>query len=358
MAAPVQKARVSSSSSISCPPIYVTHATKTPQDTPRSSHAHISHSDRAHSMSSMPSPYQEMVTSPYPSPVPTPTSGYHEDGPVGHTRHNGVMQAAVGRESPSSFLFLQPADGISTMKPAQWQRRQDTQKQYGDSNDYKNGYPYSEAFESSGGYDESSMHRKSSEYAWGYAHATNAGPMELDSHSEHKRESSASPVSTHDDRTNHAAYQYPPLKLAHSPSAYSDYSSDYHHHAKSFYGYQDHDMRQRIWGTSEATPVTSAATFKTRRYTSMPSPPHSQGRPSSPLATKSMEEQLSVPRTLPLSPASVPEIIVHSSLQRSSSEMQSQDHGSAYNPDSLPATMDFTRTYNPAYTTRNSPIDL
>ncbi|KAL1913755.1 hypothetical protein Sste5344_000021 [Sporothrix stenoceras] len=305
-------------------------------------------------MSAMPSPYHEMTSS-YPTPVPTPASGFHDDGAVGHSRHNGVIQATVGRESPSSFLF--PADSIAAIKSAQWQRRHDTHKQHDDSGDYKISYSYPEALEY-----ESSVQRKSSEYAWGYTHA-HPETMDLDSHHDHRRVMTESPVSAHDDRTSHAAYNYRPLRsLAHSPSAFSDYNTECHQTAKPFYGvshqYQEHDFKQRIWETSEATtPVTSAAAFETRRYTSMPSPAHSQGHPSSPRATKTMEEQLSVPRTLPLSPASVPEIMVQPSLQRSSSEMQSQDHGSAYNPDALPATMDFTRTYNPAYTTRNSTIE-
>lgn len=277
-----------------------------------------------------------------------------------------MLQVTIGRESPSSFL-LPTAENTTTLKAASWQHSHDAHKHHGDSSDYRSSCSYTSAFDPFGSRDQNTAHQRPPSYAWDDIRGQH-NHMELDPHNDHKRPPGESSGSAHEERANQAlhpeqgTYHYPPVKtLVHSPLAFGDYSSEYQHSVKSYYGasqhYHEQDGKPRSWGAPEAAPVSSTTAFETRRYHLLPSPPHSQGHPSSPKGANALDERLSTPRILPSSPASIPEIIAQPSLQRGPPEVQAQEHGSGYHSDSLSVTMDFARPYDAAYATSGSPSE-
>ncbi|KIH88192.1 hypothetical protein SPBR_07352 [Sporothrix brasiliensis 5110] len=289
---PSEGTRPSSSSTIAYSPLS--------QGTPRSVHAHVKRQDGISSLQTMPSPYSEMASS---YSAPTPNTGFHNDGSVSNpARQSSAIQAAVGRESPSSFLFLPTSDTGTNMKPAvPWQQSNGARKQQDEPNDYKLPCPCPTALGSSNAWTNSQAH--------------------------------------HD--------PYPPVKGLIRPSLpLGDLPPKYQHSEKQFWDMnhksRELDGRPRALAASEHVSVTP---YETRRYHLISSPPHSQGQPPSPRTAKAMFEQHPVPRTVPLSPVSLPEIIVQPCLQR-------QDHSSSYHANALPGAMDFMRTYDSAYSAR------
>ncbi|KJR80944.1 uncharacterized protein SPSK_05322 [Sporothrix schenckii 1099-18] len=292
---PREGARPSSSPTIAYSPLS--------QGTPRSIHAHMERQDGISILQTVPSSYSDMA-SPYSAPTPNP--GFYNDGSVSNPAgQSSAPQAAVGRESPSSFLFLPTSDTGTTMKPAvPWQSSNGAKKQQDEQNNYKLPYRCRTALGSSNAWTNSQAH--------------------------------------HDPR--------PPTKGLDSPSLpLGDLPPEYQHPARQFWGVnhkcRELDGKPRALAASEHVSVTAAPPYETRRYHLVSSPPHSQGQPPSPSAAKAIFEQHPVPRTLPLSPVSLPEIIVQPCLQR-------QDHSSSYHPSAFPGTMDFMRPYDSAYSAR------